>query len=329
VKLLLELSMECESLARSEALCAARVLGMRAEVVDHGPGVLLLDTDADPTLLAERAALCHTISEHLGSHAPDELESVAADLDLQGPVRVHATRVGTHHPEVRLESVNRVVGGIVGRSSGVDIHNPSSELRVVYSDRVHLGRRLASVDRSSYERRMAKNLPYDRPISLHPKYARCLVNLALVRRGERLLDPFCGTGAIVAEAALAGCRAAGSDLSAEMVDGTRANLDSMGLTADLAVSDVGEVKDGFGRVEGIATDPPYGRSTSTCGEQIPLLFKRAFESFAALLDVGRRAAIIVHDPALASSVDGFALIESHELWVHRSLTRRFCVLERL
>lgn len=329
MRLLLELSMECEPLARSESLCAARALSGLAEQVDSGEGVSVVETPADPCAFAERVALSHTVSEHLGSCHPRDLESFVGGLDLEGPIRVHATRVGTNHSDISLESVNRSLGGILGASLGVDLHSPRTEMRVVFSNRVHLGRRLASVDRSAYERRMAKNLPYNRPISLHPKFARALVNLSLVPAGGRLLDPFCGTGAIVTEASLAGCAALGSDASREMVDGARANMDSLGLGADLVVSDIGDIHDAFGTVAGIATDPPYGRSASTMGEPVPVLMRRAFEAFADSLGQRDRVTIVLHDPEMASMAEGFTLVESHDLWVHRSLTRRFCVLERI
>ena len=54
VKLLLELSLECESLARAEALSAAVALGGKPKIVGEDDGVLLLETAADPTRLARR-----------------------------------------------------------------------------------------------------------------------------------------------------------------------------------------------------------------------------------------------------------------------------------
>ncbi|MFZ1258709.1 MAG: hypothetical protein WAQ25_04540 [Candidatus Saccharimonas sp.] len=58
---------------------------------------------------------------------------------------------------------------------------------------------------------------------LPPKLARLMVNLAPVPSG-RLLDPFCGTGVVLQEAALLGLDVYGSDLSAKMVDYTTENL---------------------------------------------------------------------------------------------------------
>ena len=59
---------------------------------------------------------------------------------------------------------------------------------------------------------------------LPPKLARMMVNLAPVKAG-RILDPFCGTGVLLQEAALLGYDVYGTDLVPKMVQFTQANLD--------------------------------------------------------------------------------------------------------
>ena len=329
VKLLLELSMECEPLSRSEAISVCKTLGTTARPVLEGPGVLVLETDADPGEFVGRVALCHSVSEYLGSCGPDELESMASGIDVPGPIRVHSTRIGTSHTDVDLDGVNRKIGDILGRGRGVDIHSPRSEVRIVYSEDVHIGRLLGTVDRAAFEARKTRNMPFDHPVSIHPKFARCLVNLTETRSGGRLLDPFCGTGAIVAETALCGFDAIGADVSDRMLEGARSNLSALGLKASLHLTDVGSLRDRVQHIDGIATDPPYGRSSSTNGEAVAELMRRSFAAFSQIMDRGSRVAMAVHDPELVSLAEGFRLMGRHDLWVHRSLTRHFCLLERL
>ncbi len=146
--------------------------------------------------------------------------------------------------------------------------------------------------------------------------------------GGLLLDPFCGTGAILVEGALVGLSPIGSDISDKMVDGARKNLHHLGLDAALHECDVGDIKSAVGRVSGIATDPPYGKSTSTQGEKIPELYERAFKSFSEVLEPGSVVAIVVPKMALLDKASDFRIEEEHRLLVHRSLTRHFCVLRR-
>ncbi len=65
-------------------------------------------------------------------------------------------------------------------------------------------------------------------ISTSPKLCRSLITLAGARRGDTVLDPFCGTGTLLMEAALLGMRCVGIDLDANAVQGTAANLKWLG-----------------------------------------------------------------------------------------------------
>ncbi len=327
MRLLIELSMECESLARAETISAMRALGDHPEILAEDKGLLVVSGEIDPIALASRLALCHHVSEWIASCVDSELRSFAEGIDVPGPIRVRATKVG--EKRVDLLGAARTVGGIVGRSRGVDIHRPATDIRLVFSERVHVGRLLASVDRTAFEKRKNRYMPFVYPASIHPKFARAAVNLTEVRPGERLLDPFSGTGAMLVEAAMVGCEAIGSDVSDRMIEGASRNLAHAKAKADLYQCDVGDVPTVVGDVAGIATDLPYGRSTSTGGESVDALYKRAFHAFGEVLGPGRRLVVVL--PALRSieSEEQFRVVDTHKLWVHRSLTRHFCVLEKL
>ena len=59
---------------------------------------------------------------------------------------------------------------------------------------------------------------------LPPKLAQIMINLARPEKGSLVYDPFCGTGVVLQEAHLAGCKIAGSDLEPRMIDYTKQNL---------------------------------------------------------------------------------------------------------
>ena len=59
---------------------------------------------------------------------------------------------------------------------------------------------------------------------LPPKLAQIMINLAAPALGARVLDPFCGTGVVLQEAALMGFRVYGTDLSEKMIRYSRDNL---------------------------------------------------------------------------------------------------------
>ncbi len=68
---------------------------------------------------------------------------------------------------------------------------------------------------------------------LPPKLARMMVNMSSIEKG-RVLDPFCGTGVILQEAALLGFDIYGTDLSDKMIDYSSSNLEWLNQTHHLS-----------------------------------------------------------------------------------------------
>ena len=60
---------------------------------------------------------------------------------------------------------------------------------------------------------------------LPPKLAQIMINLAAPAPDARILDPFCGTGVVLQEAALLGHAVYGTDLSEKMIRYSKENLD--------------------------------------------------------------------------------------------------------
>lgn len=70
---------------------------------------------------------------------------------------------------------------------------------------------------------------------LPPKLAQIMINLAAPSETARILDPFCGTGVILQEAALMGYEVYGTDLADKMIDYSRVNLDWLQASHHLTV----------------------------------------------------------------------------------------------
>ena len=61
---------------------------------------------------------------------------------------------------------------------------------------------------------------------LPPKLAQIMINLARASRQEPILDPFCGSGTILTEAGLMGCREViGADISKKAISDTKQNIE--------------------------------------------------------------------------------------------------------
>jgi len=107
-----------------------------------------------------------------------------------------------------------------------------------------------------------RNMPFAnaRAGILPPKIARSMVNLVpLVPEGKLLLDPFCGSGRILIEAAELGFTIAGSDIIGKQVQETKANLHSLGFEAKVELVDAVHLSDVFAGVDAIVTEPYLGK----------------------------------------------------------------------
>ena len=324
-----ELSGEHPTLPEAEARSCCAAECDRFEVGSSGPGYAILGFEPRALgSIASRLALTHRLGRYLGSCPPAEAERFAGELDIpDGTIAVRAKRYQESHLGVDVGKLAVRIGGVAAKGRKVDLEHPEIELRLLVSDRVHffLGER--EIDRGQFEKRKVAERPYFSPISLHPKFARALVNMTLVKRGGRLLDPFCGTGGVLIEAASIGIRACGSDISPAMVEGCVLNMEHFGLPYErIVVSDIGDIADAIGKVDGVATDPPYGRATSTMREPLGELYDRAMDAIASVLDRGAMAGVVLPRPCPRS--DGLELVSHHSQKVHRSLSRNYCLLRR-
>ena len=326
---LFELSGEHPTLPFAELLACLAVSSSEGTVLRSGGGYAVCSLPASNlNEVVSRLALAHRAGEYLGSCAVEEAARFAGGLDLPpGTIAVRVRRFqGIGAPEESSRLLHKVAEAVT-RSRKVDLIRPEVRLRVLWSEDLHFYLDEVRVDREQYEQRHVRSRPFFSPISLHPRHARALVNLTRVRKGQTLLDPFCGTGGILLEASLVGAKVIGSDISAEMIAGCEENMRHFGASFHrLEALDVEEVPSEIGRVDALATDPPYGRSSSTMKEPVSALHGRAFKAIGQVLSPTGLAGVVLPYPF--KGAEGLELTETHLQRVHRSLDRHYCVLRR-
>ena len=179
-----------------------------------------------------------------------------------------------------------------------------------------------------FEKRRPKNRPFSHPASMAPKLARVMVNLSRARANTILLDPFCGTGGILLEAALMGCKIAGIEIGSEVYEGCVQNLEHFGiLEYNLIEGDMLKTKV---MADTVATDPPYGKNTKL-SSPLENFYTEALTVILDELKSGGYCCISsqasVNLPKLAEFV-GFSAIEDHIYYVNKDLSKRIYVLQR-
>src|SRR3990170_1948268 len=228
MRLVFELSGEHPTLPRAELAAVLRSLGETTSIPEGR--VVVVDSAVDPALLGRRLTLTHFVHEEIA--AGDFEDVLDAAGGLAPGAQTFSVRVKSYVTcRGKQELERRVADRIAGT---VDLEHPAVEyLVLVTADAHRLVRRVARTDRSAFERRRPMLRPFFHPSTLHPRYARALVNLGRCPPGGLVVDPFCGTGGILLEAALCGFRAQGLDVDAKMVAGASETLAAYGVTADL------------------------------------------------------------------------------------------------
>lgn len=334
IRAYVELSGESAALATAESLSAAEALGggaPRTGVIELPPLVAVdLADDASISRLAARLALARRCLS-LRSEPGDTRSYLEAEG--KGGRSASVRRLGS--PSSGGEDTAVLEAGRAYKAGGgsVDLRHPERRFWLSRgsdgADRLLEER--ASVDRRAASKRRMPALPFQRPVSLPPRLARAAANLARIRPGDRVVDPFVGTGALLAEAGLLGARLFGVDRDAEMVRGALRNLAHLGVGAEeLIVGDAGEV-DFSGRAvsfDAVVTDPPYGRASSTGGEGSAAVVDRILPRWAARVRPGGRLVVIVSAPTRDLGPE-WRSVANVPVRVHRSLTREFRVYERV
>ena len=287
-------------------------------------------------ILTRRLGYTHEIHEHILKTDVENLDKDVSDVDWSDFIDENfAVRVKRIRSEVDTVGYERKLGTLILENSDgikVNLSKPNTLVRVVaYGDDLYVGIERIKLNKKHFEESKPHKRPFFYPGSMNPKLARCMVNLSRVKAGELLLDPFCGTGGILIEAGLIGCKVVGSDVYWKMKNGTAINLDYYGITDYRTFHlDVRELKM-YEKVSSVVTDPPYGISTSTGDVDGEGIFE---EFFHAIYDNMRDDAYLCmaspHYIDLKPMVDevGFKIVEQYGIKMHKSLTRIISVIRK-
>jgi 23S rRNA G2445 N2-methylase RlmL len=128
------------------------------------------------------------------------------------------------------------------------------------------GRLLAGLRLSDVTMRQHGGRLVERPGALRPTVARAMVVLAGEARG-RLLDPCCGAGTILREAAAAGWTVSGRDIDPDAVRLARQHVPD----ADLRQADARELDLSDGGLGACVSNLPFGRQYSVPGDPVAWL----------------------------------------------------------
>lgn len=289
-------------------------------------GIFSLKTSITPIQIGRRLGLTHRILSDGMITINDEIKNKHIEINIpEGSAAVRTRRIaGTKADTMKLK---KSIGDIISENNEIDLDNPEHVILTLISDKYAIGRVVYEKDSKDFQSREVKNRPYFSPVSLKPKYARAMINMARVEDRARIHDPFCGTGGILIEGALMGFDMSGGDIDKEMVEGCKMNLRKFGCEAKVSEGDVSQTipKD----IDAVITDPPYGRASTISGENKEEIYKRLFKACERkLIDGGYLSTIFPDKKYYDMGKEFLEPIERYKMMVHGSLDRHFCVFRK-
>lgn len=333
MELLFELLKTIPPLPSGEAIACLEAEHIPYTTHETTVDILTASAEISPTAiqrLADRLSHTSVIDELLFASPIDDVINQAQTHPLhdKGSIAIRVKNRSTHY---QSEPFIDALASVYSTDHPINLQHPDTEIRAILTDEhVYVGRKRAEIDTSLFEQRKSQYRPFFTGITMHPRLARALVNLSRVKAGDLFCDPFCGSGGILLEAGLMGMTLVGGDIEPKMTTGCTKSLDHYGITHfQLFPTDIGRLPDYVPDVDGIATDFPYGRSTTTKGEDRTRLYDRAFQAIATMLKPGRYAVCGLADKTLLSLGERYLKLQSvYDIRAHRSLTRSFAVYQK-
>lgn len=304
----------------------------------------LLTMNASPSALqsvSQRSLMYDWCGVELGRCLANEEEilRLVKDLPLEELTKdaqtfvVRSARLGGVNRSIRRTELEREVGWFVRQivpRLNVQLNGPDVTFAcVLFNDLFLFGISAFAKPSGLIAPRRPRKRPVFHPSTMPPKIARCMVNLARARPDSTFVDPFSGVGGIIIEAAVIGCKVLAIDANLRMLRGARKNINYFDLEA-LAFLKADARHMPLHGLDAIATDPPYGRGSSTMGAKVTSLVEDFLAGAKGSLKRGAHLCVsapvevdieaYAHDSALVVK-------ERHLARVHRSLTRQFVVLQ--
>lgn len=256
-------------------------------------------------------------------------------LEHEESFAVRVRHVKNYASKINGMLLERKLGGIIlGEKvkAKVNLKNPNKVfIGVLTSEKFIFGVKLAEIPPKPFFERRPRKKPFFHPSAMPSKLARCMVNLTKPKTGELVLDPFCGTGSMLIEAGLIGCRVLGLDIQRRMVRGTLKNLAYFNISPEsVIVADAGKLP--IIKISCVVTDPPYGRSTTTLKRTTKQIIEEVLASISGIICREGRICIAAPKTLNVGQIGtalGYKHLESHFVYVHRTLTREIAVFEKV
>lgn len=201
---------------------------------------------------------------------------------------------------------------------GPDLRDPQHHFYVVPTNGEWLFAEVVAIADDGF--RLHDDKPWTTSSSLDSRFARGLVNL--VPHADSILDPCCGAGSIVLEAAAIGAQAFGVDWKPAMVGMTTQNLAHFGYDASIEQADSREHRQ---HADAIVTDLPYGHAIDADEATIRAILENCAELAPSGVFVAPADFSIWLEAAGYAEVEVVRVMKRRGFtrWIHMAQSERF------
>jgi len=299
-----------------------------------------IQMSVNPTgFLLERAALVQKAGIILyESSQVDSITQVisedewTAHITREDDFSVKTLRVHEDNDLSKRLQIERILGAHIKRVTGakVNLRSPSVQILVLLlPERILVCKSGTSKLRTLLRNREPGKKSFFHPSMMNSTLARVMCNLAGVRIGDVVLDPFCGGGGILCEASHIGASVIGMDLSWKLLVGAITNLSEISTKYSIIQGDAQHLP--IKSVHRIVSDPPYGRASSTRGNVAIKLVESLLENVDSILQSKGECLCLCGDsemglPQIAQNT-GLIVARQLKLRVHSGLIREIVTVQ--
>jgi len=347
-ELFLVLNGEYPTLAFSEVLAILQATERNYSHIKEFDQLMGISTSIDSiNVIARRSALVHRCCIQLfeSDNSVEEILNILREALVDSSLisgnsfAVRIKRIKNHSSHIDKTDLERKLGAVLfdllkKENSEIKVNLEKPDINfygVLTENKFFFGISIWESETYSqkFDARRGHKRAFFHPGTLEPRLARVLVNLSRAKEGKLFLDPFVGSASTLIEASLIGANIIGCDIQERMVQGALTNLHQFHLSGDLICADARQLP--FKNdIYAIATDPPYGRSSTTKGIEVSVLIQSFFESVADILQKRRYICICAPIPVDLQNIAndfGFKTVEIHKMRVHKSLSRAIGIFQ--
>lgn len=213
--------------------------------------------------------------------------------------------------QINNAEIERSLGSMVSTycNAKVSLENPDMTIYLIFTDKENFfgfSPRFDTIQRPKKLTKFHHELDW--------KLTRAMINLAKIKEGETVCDPFCGTGSTLLEAQAIGVRSIGIDFDKKMCQIAKDNLKANNFDGEVINQNYDymlQIKEKF---DGIVTDLPYGTASKVSEPPQKLV-----EDFVSKIPKGKKYAIMCKK-GLDKNLK-LKPTKKYEIYRHKSLTR--------